>query len=275
MPAGQGPNGRLPAASAAAWAPRPGPRPGPRACVVRACVRACRRAAGAWPSARACPAGPSPVRVRARRSLRSVCLRSPRCRMVLGPAPGWRRPLFGGRGEAAGWARGTPARARCRWEAGVGAGLSLWYSWGAPGAARSLGRVGIPGFREQGSLWGTREGCLEIQVSGPFTGWPGPGAACLLRAAPPPSLGTVGSGLSNRQTGDAAFVSFPHPNWREGCPWPEKGGRDPPTPSETESVGGWKPSLRPSTTCCLPFPSLFFFFFPLDWWKMLLFLSQA
>lgn len=60
MPAGQGPNGRLPAASAAAWVPRPGPRPGPRACVVRACVRAGARQA------------PGPMRVRARRG-RAQC----------------------------------------------------------------------------------------------------------------------------------------------------------------------------------------------------------
>lgn len=39
MLAGQGPNERLPAASAAAWAPRPGPRPGPPR-VRRACVSA-------------------------------------------------------------------------------------------------------------------------------------------------------------------------------------------------------------------------------------------
>ncbi|OWK11739.1 MBD3 [Cervus elaphus hippelaphus] len=43
--------------------------------------------------------------------------------------------------------------------------------------------------------------------------------ACLLRSALL-SLGTVGSGPCGRQTGNAAFVNPPYPNWRETCPWP-------------------------------------------------------
>lgn len=105
VPAGQGPNGRLPAASAAAWAPRPGLRPGPRACVVRACVRAGARRPRA--SARACP---SPL---------------PRGRVERGAARGGRWPLFRDRGGPAGGARGARRGPDAAGRRGWGLGFPL------------------------------------------------------------------------------------------------------------------------------------------------------
>lgn len=161
VPAGQGPNGRLPAASAAARAPRPGLRPGPRACVVRACVRAGARRPRA--SARACPLPPSPRPRGARSGAGRALAFVPRPRRT-----GWR-------GE------GRPARARRRWEAGVGAGLSL----GSAGRARSPRRV-CPG------------------VGGV------PGAACLSRAAPPGWAAAAPRPLQERR-GDARDCELPSP----------------------------------------------------------------
>lgn len=180
----------------------------------------------------------------------------------------WDRPRVGGGLCSAAAAKrpagqgaprhGPDAAGRRGWGLGCPFGILVGRSWGR---AQS-GSGGDPGFQGAGFPLGDQGGLPRDTgfwaLHRVAWSW---SCVSFIRAAPPPSLGTVGSGLSNRQTGDAAFVSFPHPNWREGCPWPEKGGRDPPTPSETESVGGWKPSLRPSTTCCLPFPSLFFFFF--------------
>lgn len=145
-------------------------------------------------------------------------LRFPRGRMALEPVPGARRPLFGGRIEAAVWARGTRARARCRWEAGVGAGLSLWSAWGSPGPGAAWAG-GEPGFPEAVLVLGDQGGLPRDAGSWPLTRATGLQTACLLRSALL-SLGTVGSGPCGRQSGDAAFVNPPYPNWRETCYWP-------------------------------------------------------
>lgn len=127
MLAGQGPNERLPAASAAAWAPRSGPRPGPLR-VRRACVsaRGGRPAQCACAAARAAASPPPP-------SLPGIC----ECACAPNVAA-WRldlqrtverRPLRQP-WETCQRAEGRrPVQAKCRWEAGVGAGLSfLWWA---------------------------------------------------------------------------------------------------------------------------------------------------
>lgn len=116
---------------AAAWAPR----------VRRACVRAgARRASG-------------PVRVRAWRVPGPVRVRTPCGRMALGSVPGRRRPLFGGRWEAAGWARG-PGAGQTPLGGGGGGWAVPFIRMGRSRVARSLRRVASRGFEEQGSLWG-------------------------------------------------------------------------------------------------------------------------
>lgn len=192
MPAGQGPNGRLPAASAAARAPRPGLRPGPRACVVRACVRAGARRPRA--SARACR-GPGPVRVRA--------LPLPLGRVECGAARAGRRPLFGGRGTPAGGATGARSGPDAAGRRGWGLGCPLDHAGRARSPRRGR-RGGAPRDRERpsrGLVGGTNSG-------GRRRAGPGQSATCRLpsRPIPRPGLSPCCSGLGRARVADTRHV---------------------------------------------------------------------
>lgn len=148
---------------AAAWAPR----------VRCACVRACVPACGGRFAHCACVPGEALSQCACASHAAAWPWNRSRARGGFCSAAAAKRPA--GQGAP----RLEPDAAGRR---GWGLGCPFDPRGALPGQAQP-GRMGSQGFRKQYWFWGTREGCLGMQVPGSLPGLLGSRAACLLRSA--------------------------------------------------------------------------------------------